>query len=159
MTRTNRPENQFMHDGQNDLSSGRALSGAKRRPSCPGLLRPDADTSSAADQLIADAQLRTSLDWLHTDREQADLSRNGLLHPMRERACTKERLRAGAMGMHHAQLLRQKWRSEEMTGRRSQFLGLLCTGEINVAKLGADRVLRKSPKRAMPFAPLSTRVL
>ena len=45
-----------------------------------------------------------------------------------------------------------------MTGRRSQFLGLLCTGDtsINVAKLGADRVLRKSPKRAMPFAPLST---
>ena len=80
-----------MHDGQNDLSSGRALSGAKRRPSCPGLLRPDADTSAAADPLVADAQLRTSLDWLHADREQAVEERSVAPH---ERARVHKRAAA-----------------------------------------------------------------
>ena len=46
-------------------------SGAKRRPSCPESLQHVAVAPTAADPPVAEAQLRTSLEWLNANRERA----------------------------------------------------------------------------------------
>jgi len=58
-----------MSHGANGVATSGATSGAKRRPSCPGSLQHVAP--AAADPPVAEAQLRTPLEWLDADWERA----------------------------------------------------------------------------------------
>jgi len=60
-----------MSHGGNGVATLGATSGAKRRPSCPGSLRDGAVKPTAAEPPIAEARLRTSLEWLDADCERA----------------------------------------------------------------------------------------
>ena len=61
----------FMFNGGSRVARSGAISGAKRRPSCPGSLQHVAVAPAAADPPVAAAQLRTPLEWLDADRERA----------------------------------------------------------------------------------------
>ena len=56
--------------GKRGATSG-ATSGAKRRQSCPGSLQDGAVTPTAAEPPVAEARLRTSLEWLDADCQRA----------------------------------------------------------------------------------------
>ena len=64
-----------MFNGGSGVARSGAISGAKRRPPCPrSLQRPVqhvAVAPTAADPRVAEAQLRTSLEWLDADWERA----------------------------------------------------------------------------------------
>ena len=61
----------FLSDGGNGVATSGATSGAKRRPSCPGPLQHGAFAPTAAEPPVAEARVRTSLEWLDADRERA----------------------------------------------------------------------------------------
>ena len=63
----------FMFNGGSGIARSGAISGAKRRPSCPGSLQVQDGvvTPTAAEPPVAEARLRTSLEWLDADCEQA----------------------------------------------------------------------------------------
>ena len=61
----------FMCNGGIGVPRSGAISGAKRRPSCPGSLQDGAVTPTAAEPPVAEARLRTSLEWLDADCERA----------------------------------------------------------------------------------------
>ena len=67
----------FRSNGRNGVATLGATSGAKRRPSCPGSLQHGAVTPTAAEPPVAEARLRTSLEWLDADCERA--VENGVL--------------------------------------------------------------------------------
>ena len=56
--------------GKRGATSG-ATSGAKRRQSCPGSLQDGAVTPTAAEPPVAEARLRTSLEWLDAESQRA----------------------------------------------------------------------------------------
>ena len=60
-----------MFNGGSGVSRSGAISEAERRPSCPRSLQHVAVAPTAADPPVAEAQLRTSLEWLDADRERA----------------------------------------------------------------------------------------
>ena len=60
-----------MSHGANGVATSGATSGAKQRPSCPGSLQDGAVTPTAAEPPVAEARLRTSLEWLDADCERA----------------------------------------------------------------------------------------
>jgi len=61
----------FMCNGGIGVPRSGAISGAKRRPSCPGPLQHVAFAPTAAEPPVAEARVRTSLEWLDADRERA----------------------------------------------------------------------------------------
>jgi len=61
----------FMFNGGSGVARSGATSGAKRRPSCPGSLQHGAVAPTAAEPPVAEARLRTSLEWLDADCERA----------------------------------------------------------------------------------------
>ena len=57
----------FMCNGGSGVARSGAISGAKRRSSCPGSLQHVAFAPTAAELPVAEARLRTSLEWLDAD--------------------------------------------------------------------------------------------
>jgi len=147
-----------MINGGSGVSRSGALSGAKRRPSCPGSLQHVACAPTAAEPPVAEAQLRTYLEWLDAYSERAVDERCAVAN-----SSARARAAVSARWSHRyapTQCNAPKTEDSNVEGKRELFyMQLLCTGEVSADLQAANRVLRKAPKQSVSPRAESCRML